>query len=278
MPTIDLPQGTVHYSQAGPADSDQPPAVLIHGLLVDGRLWQRVAGKLAESGIRSIAPDLPLGAHARALQPDADLSPRAVAALINDFLAALDLSDVTLVGNDTGGALCQFLIDADASRIGRLLLTNCDAFDKFPPPPFNMLVAAGRSERRLKPLFASMRSTALRHSVLGYGGLVSGPLDAELTRSWIDAGRQDAGVRHDTAKFLRGIEPAQLLDVSTRLGKFGKPTRIVWGTADKFFKVSMARRLSEEFGTATLVELSGVRTFVPFDAPDRLAAEIAALR
>jgi pimeloyl-ACP methyl ester carboxylesterase len=278
MPTIDLPHGPMHYSEAGPATSDRPVVVFVHGLLVDGRLWQQVAAVLAASGIRSVAPDLPLGAHARPLHPDADLSPRAVAALINDFLAALELSDVTLVGNDTGGALCQFLIDTDASRIGRLLLTNCDAFDKFPPPPFNALVAAGRSERRIKPLLASMRPTALRHSVLGYGGLVSGPLDAGLTRSWIDAGLRNAGVRRDTAKFLRGVHPADLLDVSTRLGNFGKPVRIVWGTADRFFKLSMAQRLRTAFGTATLAELSGVRTFVPMDAPDRLAAEIAALR
>jgi pimeloyl-ACP methyl ester carboxylesterase len=113
--------------------------------------------------------------------------------------------------------------------------------------------------------------------MLGYGGLVSGPLDADLTRSWIDAGLRDADVRRDTAKFLRGVKPAELLDVSTRLGRFGKPVRIVWGTADPFFKLSMAQRLRDAFGTATLVELPGVRTFVPLDAPDRLAAEVAAL-
>ena len=60
----------------------------------------------------------------------------------------MDLRDVVLVGNDTGGAVCQFLLDEDASRIGRLVLTNCDAFDTFPPFPFNLLFRLGRHPGR----------------------------------------------------------------------------------------------------------------------------------
>lgn len=277
MPTTELPQGRVHYSEAGPADSPRPPVVFVHGLLVDGTLWRGTAEALAAQGIRSIAPDLPLGSHRTALAPDADLTPRGVARLINDLLAALDLSDVTLVGNDTGGALCQFLIDDDPSRIGRLVLTNCDAFDKFPPPPFGALVAAGRSERRIKPMLAGMKATALRHSLLGYGGLAATKLDPQLTRRWIEGALTDAGVRRDTAKFLRGIKPAELLDVSTRLPRFDKPVTLVWGDADRFFRFSMATRLRDAFADASLHRVEGARTFVALDAPDRLAAEIAAL-
>jgi pimeloyl-ACP methyl ester carboxylesterase len=236
-----------------------------------------VGNTLAERGIRSIAPDLPLGAQSQALHTDADLSPRGIATILRDLLAALDLRDVTLVGNDTGGALCQFLLDTDASRIGRVVLTNCDAFDRFPPPPFNLLVAAARSERRLKPLLATMRSTAIRHSILGYGGLTASRLDPELTRSWIEPGLRDPDVRRDTVAFLRGIRPADLLDVSTRLGSFDRPARLVWGTADRFFPLREAQRLRDAFPVASLVEVAGARTFVPFDAPVRLADEIAAL-
>ena len=119
--------------------------VFVHGLLVNGELWTGVAEALAAHGIRSLcagpaARRAPDPAHA-----DADLTPHGVARLIIDFLDALELADVTLVGNDTGGALCQFLIDSDQSRIGRLVLTNCDAFDKFPPPPFGLLVKAAAS-------------------------------------------------------------------------------------------------------------------------------------
>lgn len=134
MPIIDLPQGRVQYRLAGPANSADAPVVLVHGLLVNCELWTKLADDLAARGIRSYALDLPLGSHSLALRPEADLSPRGVARLIIAFLEALGLTDVTLVGNDTGTALCQFVIDIDDSRIARLVLTNGDAFEQFPPP------------------------------------------------------------------------------------------------------------------------------------------------
>src|SRR6476469_2813742 len=194
VPTIELPQGRVEYRVAGPDDSSTPPVVFVHGLLVDGQLWTGVADRLAGRGIRSYAPNLPLGSHKIALGPEADLTPRGVARLILDFLAALDLTDVTLVGNDTGGALCQFLIDTDSTRIGRLVLTNCDAFDKFPPPPFGALVALGRRPWRLRMFLRSAGPKFVRHSVLGYGGLVATPLDAELSARWVRPAIADKGV------------------------------------------------------------------------------------
>ena len=114
MPTVDLPQGRVNYRVAGPPDSTLPPVVFVHGLLVNGEMWTGVAAALAERGIRCYTPDLPLGAHTVAMKPGTDISPRGVARLVLSFLEALDLTGVTLAGNDTGGALCQFVIDTDS--------------------------------------------------------------------------------------------------------------------------------------------------------------------
>src|SRR5690348_11033984 len=111
MPIIDLPHGQVQYRLAGPDDSADPPVVFLHGLLVNAELWTDVADALAARGIRSYSLDLPLGSHSVPLRPDADLSPGGVARLIIAFLEALGLTDVTLVGNDTGTALCQCVID-----------------------------------------------------------------------------------------------------------------------------------------------------------------------
>lgn len=274
MPTVDLRQGQIHYRAAGPPDSTEPPVVFLHGLLVNGELWTGVAAALAASGVRSYALDLPLGAQPFGLRPDADLSPRGVAELVIDFLHALDLSDVTLVGNDTGGALCQFVIDIDDSRIGRLVLTNCDAFDTFPPPPFGILVKAGRRPGRLRVLMNTMRPTWARHSVLGFGPLVAKPLDAALTRRWITPVLTDAAVRRDTARFMRGIHPHDLLDVSTRLDRFTKPVLLVWGASDRFFKLDFAHRLADVFPDARVIAVEGGRTFVPLDEPQRVADEI----
>ena len=230
MPIIELPQGRVEYLETGPDRPDAPVVVFVHGLLVDARLWRATAERLAAAGIRSLAPTLPLGSHRLPLGREADVSPRGVARLIVDFLAALELTDVTLVGNDTGGALCQFVLDTDASRIGRLVLTNCDAFEAFPPRPFTLLVKAGRSRAMLKVMAASTRPTFLRHSALGYG-LLADDLDPELTRSWLEPLRTDRAVRDDTARFMSAIDPAELIDVASRLAAFDKPVRLVWGEA-----------------------------------------------
>jgi pimeloyl-ACP methyl ester carboxylesterase len=276
VPIVEVPQGRIEYRVAGPERSSSPPVVFVHGLLVDGQLWTGVADRLAAAGIRSYAPDLPLGSHRTPLGPDVDLTPRGVARLILDFLAALELTDVTLVGNDTGGALCQFVIDTDAERIGRLVLTNCDAFDKFPPPPFGLLVKAGRSRAMLKLMAETTRPTFLRHSALGFGPLARN-LDAGVTRSWMEPLRTDPAIRADTARFMAGIDKADLLDVSTRLSAFTRPVRLVWGDRDRFFKLDFAHRLAETFPSAELTTVADGLTFVPLDAPEAVAEAISAV-
>lgn len=276
MPLIDLPHGTVEYRVAGPQDATAPPVVFVHGFLVDGSLWRQAADALAAAGVRSYAPDWPLGSHRIPLADGADQTPRGVASQIAAFLEALDLRDVTLVGNDTGGALCQFLIDRDPSRVGRLVLTNCDAFDQFPPSPFDVLFKSFRHPAAIRGLMAPMRMAAVRHSPAGYGMLVSGTLDAAQTRSWVEPCITDLGIRRDVSRFVRAVDPQELLDVSTRLPAFAGPALLVWGDADRFFTVESGRRLAAAFADGRIVEVAGARTFLPLDAPGRLAEEIAA--
>lgn len=276
--TIDLPHGTVRYRAAGPDGGAGPPVVFVHGFLVNASLWTATADALARAGVRSYAADWPLGSHPVSLGDGADQSPRGVARQVIAFIEALGLRDVTLVGNDTGGAICQFLLDTDAARIGRVVLTNCDAFSTFPPRPFDLMFRLFRSPRAIGPLMAPMRSVALRHSLAGFGPLVSEPLDAAQTRDWIEPCLTDPGVRSDVARFCRQVEPRELEAASRRLGAFGGPALLVWGAADRFFKLALAHRLRDAFADARLVEIEGGRTFVPHDHPDRLAREIASFQ
>jgi pimeloyl-ACP methyl ester carboxylesterase len=275
MTAIDLPHGTINYRVAGPADSPSPPVVFVHAFLVDGSIWSGVADLLAARGIRSYAPDWPLGAHRIPLRPEADQSPRGVARQILAFLEALDLHDVTLVGNDTGGALCQFLLDIDSSRVGRVVLTNCDAFDTFPPFPFNVLFRLLSGPTRMLVNLQPMRSRAFRHSPLGLGSLAN-KLDADQTRAWMEPSLTNREIRRDAVRFLRAAKPADLLDVSTRLKEFDGPVRVVWGGADKAFKPSLGKRLQQAFRDAEYIEVPGARTFVQLDAPELLAEQIVA--
>lgn len=274
MPEITLEQGTIRYREQGPADG--PAVLFVHGFLVDGSLWDGVADRLAGRGFRTLQPTLPLGAHTIAMDPGADLSPRGVARLIAGFAEALRLTDATLVGNDTGGALCQFLIDAEPDRIGRLVLTNCDAFDVFPPRPFDLLLKLARHPGPMRAGLLGTRITALRHSLLGFGGLVEHPLDAAQTRGWVEPYLTDAGVRDDVRRFCRAVRPSELSDVATRLRRFPGPALLCWAPRDRFFTIEMGRRLQACFADARLVEIADARTFVPLDQPARLADEVAA--
>jgi pimeloyl-ACP methyl ester carboxylesterase len=276
MPTIELPHGTVHYRAAGPENATTPPTVFVHGFLVNATLWGDTADALAAAGVRSYAPDWPLGSHSIPVGTSADQSPRGIAGQIIAFLRALELDNVTLVGNDTGGAICQFLLDSDASRIGRVVLTNCDAFSNFPPAPFGQMFKAFRSPRVIRALLAPMRATAVRHSPAGFGLLVNNPLDADQTRGWVEPCLSDPAIRQDVARFAQRVDPEDLNAASSRLGGFHGPALLVWGAGDRFFKLDYARRLRDTFANARLVEIDKGRTFVPHDEPARLAEEIAA--
>ncbi len=273
--SVELPQGRIAYRAAGPAESSRPPVVFLHGILVDARLWDAVAGRLAAAGIRSYAPTLPLGAHRAPMNPGADLSPRGIARLTLDFIAALGLSDVTLAGNDTGGAIAQLALAADSSRIGAAVLTNCDAFRTFPPRSLAPLFWALRHPALVAVLARRLRSDRLRQGRLAYGPLTRDTPDPGLTADWVRP-LSDPGVRRDLAQFARGVRPDLLLDAAARFGQFAGPVRILWGEADPMFPVALGRQLSEAFPQASLATIPDGRVFLPLDDPDEVTREIIA--
>lgn len=272
---VTLPHGTITYRFSGPEDSHRPPVVFVHGLLVDNALWAQVADLLAVQGIRSYAPTWPLGSHRIPMNPDADLSPLGMAGVINDFIGALGLDDVTLVGCDTGGALCQFTIDSDHIRIGRLVLTNCDAFELFPPPAFAPVAKLGQHPGLLRIMMAALTIAPIRRSKLGYGQVFAGNADAGITRRWIEPALRNAAVRRDVAKLLHEMKPEATQEIATRFSQFTKPVHLIWGDDDAFFPVKFAERLAEAFPDTSLTVVPGGRTFVAMDQPDVVATVIA---
>ena len=274
MTTQQLPSGVLEYRTVGPTDG--PAVVFVHGFLVDSRLWDPVAARLASAGYRCLLPDLPLGSHRTAVGVPGTLTPRGVARLVLDLLESLGLEDVTLVGSDTGGAICQFLLDTDSSRVGRVVLTNCDAFDTFPPFPFNVLFRLGRSPRAARMLLAPMGVRTLRHSPLGFGLLLDDP-DPDLTASWL-APAKDPAILTEAATFLRHVDPAELAGVSSRMASYDGPVSLVWGMADRCFKPVLGQRLAQVFPDARFVEVPGARTFVSLDAADAVVREVEAIQ
>lgn len=265
-----LPQGTIRYRDSGTG----PPIVFVHGLLVDGTLWRKVVPHL-EGSFRCIVPDLPLGSHRIPLAPEADRTPPGVARLLADFLAALELEEVTLVGNDTGGALCQMVAADHPERLGRLVLTPCDAYENFLPPAFRPLQWIARVPGLPTVLLQPLRLSAIRRSPLGFGLLIKNP-DPAVLEGWSRPVLEDAAVRRDVVGFLRAIDPRQTLEAAEKLERFDKPTLIAWAPEDRFFKLRFAERLAAAIPDARLERIEDSRTFVSEDQPERLAELIAA--
>lgn len=268
MKDIQLPAGTIRYREAGSG----PVIVFVHGFLVDGRLWDGVVDALSDR-YRCIAPNWPMGAHTIAMDPGADLSPPGVATIIGDFLAALDLEDVTLVGNDSGGAMCQVLVARRPARVGRLVLTNCDTHENFPPGIFKALPPLAKLPGGMRALGAPTRIPAVARAAFRPFAKTKPP--AGLVESWAAAPKKDKGVMRDVTKLAVGMDKRHTLAAAESLRGSEFPLLLTWAPGDRFFPIRYAERLAGEVGGAKLARMPDSATFVPFDQPDRLAAEIA---
>ena len=265
---IDLPAGRVRYREAGTGK----PVVFVHGYLVDGRLWDGVVDRLSDR-CRCFAPDWPIGSQQIAMKPDADLSPPGIAATIASFLEALDLDDVTIVGNDSGGAMSQVLVTRHPERIGRLVLTNCDTHENFPPGIFKTMPSLAKLPGGMSVLAAPFRIGAVARAA--FKPFSRAPIPRELIASWMQPGLHDPGVRRDLKKVTVGMNKRYTLEAAERLRGSRLPILLTWAPGDKFFPISYAERLAGEAANAQLVRIPDSSTFVSWDQPQRLSEEIA---
>jgi pimeloyl-ACP methyl ester carboxylesterase len=265
---IQLPAGRIRYRESG----EGPPIVFVHGYLVDGRLWDGVVDRLADR-FRCLAPDWPIGAQRIAMDPGADLTPPGVAATIADFLEALDLSDVTIVGNDSGGAMSQVLVTTRPERIGRMALTNCDTHENFPPGIFKAMPPLARLPGGMAVLAAPFRVHALARRA--FKPFARTHIPDELIDSWMEPSKRDRGVRRDLKKVTAGMNRRHTLAAAEKLRGSELPILLAWAPGDRYFPISFAERLAGEAGNAKIVRIPDSKTFVPLDQPQLLAEEIA---
>ncbi|MFD4627076.1 alpha/beta fold hydrolase, partial [Streptomyces sp. NPDC058475] len=226
----------------------------------------------APAPTRAGAPGPPGGGG----RPDADLSLPGVARLVGEFLDRLDLRDVVLVGNDTGGALVQLLMCDGADRVGRAVLVSCDAFDNFPPGlTGRTLVLCGKLPPRLFGLFMQqMRLRMLRRLPLAFGWLTRRG-DAATAR-WIRPVLRQPEIRRDAVRVLRSAaaHTGLLTAAAERLPGFKRPVLVVWAGEDRVMPPEHGRRLAELLPDGRLVEVADSYTLVPLDQPGELAQAV----
>jgi pimeloyl-ACP methyl ester carboxylesterase len=256
---------------------DGPPLVFFAGALANGDLWRDVVSPLQDR-YRCIAVDLPLGAHPWPLSPGADRSATSLARLELDCLELLGLNDATVVANDTAGGLLLLSLATDhpgLHRVGRLVLTNCESFEHFPPKQLKKAATVCRTMPRLARagLRLQNRSAASRRRALAT--VTAAGLDQERETSFFGAGRRDPRILDDFVAAMGGFRPQLLMDAAAVIPAFDRPVLVIWGDACPFFPITHAQRLAAAFPRATLVTVPGAKTWVPVDNPVAVADAIA---
>jgi pimeloyl-ACP methyl ester carboxylesterase len=260
------------------SSGEGPPLVFFAGALANGDLWRDVVAAL-DDRYRCITIDLPLGAHPWPLNPGADRSATSLARLLLDCLELLDLDDATVVANDTAGGLLLLSLATEhpgLDRIRRLVLTNCESYDQFPPDGLRKAAAVCRRLPRVAEagLRRQARSAAGRRKVAT--GAAARGLDDQRMESFFASGAGDKRVSGDLVAAMAGFHPQLMLDAAAAIPRFDKPVLLVWGDKCEFFPLAQAERLAADFPDATLAVMRGAKTWVPVDAPAGVTEAIAA--
>jgi pimeloyl-ACP methyl ester carboxylesterase len=253
-----------------------PTLVFFAGALANHDLWRDVVIAL-EDRYRCITIDLPLGAHPWPLSTGGDRSATSLARLLLDCLEVLDVEDATVVANDTAGGLLLLSLATGhpaLERMGRLVLTNCDNYDRFPPDALRKGAAVCRALPRLARalLRLQLRSSTARRKIVS--GAAATGLDHERAESFFGPARRDQGVADDLVAALAGLRPQLLIDAAEAIPRFDRPVLLIWGESCDFFPITDAQRLASEFPCATLVSVPGAKTWVPIDNPAAVADAI----
>jgi pimeloyl-ACP methyl ester carboxylesterase len=269
MKEIDLSAGTIEYEDTG--DSG-PIVVLLHGLIMDSSLWRKVVLEL-RTDHRCVVPTMPFGAHRRPMRANADLSLRGLVKLQAEFLEALDLREVTLVGNDLG--LFQVTACEYPERIARLVITSCEAFDNIPPGlPGHTLAFAAKLPGGLFALVQPMRLRALRRLPLAFGWMAKRQIPNEITDAWLRPLLTKREIRRDLLSYLHHYDKTDLLSAAECLRSFDRPALVVWAAEDRVMPPAHGRRLAALLPRAQLVEIPDSYTLIPEDQPGELARAI----
>ena len=261
--------GTIEYRDIG----EGPVIVFVHLVLAEASHWDKMAPLMADR-FRCILPTLPMGAHRVPADDGADLSAVGLARAVAELLDHLDVNDVTLVGNDSGGAISQVAAVNHPERLGRVVLTNCDMYNEFPPKTFGYFKLLPYVPGSMAILGRTLKIPALWGLPFVFGRLTNEVDAAKITR-WADALLANKQVRRDARKVIKAFGPHITNDAAAALRSTELPFLVAWGADDKAFKPALAERFCAEIPTAELVMIDDCMTLVCWDQPQRLAQLIS---
>jgi pimeloyl-ACP methyl ester carboxylesterase len=273
MPTLELQEGKIDYQDRGTGQT----LFFVHGLMNDWRHWQHVIEKLEGRGYRCVAPTLPMGSHKHAMAADADLTPPGMASIIARTIRELDLQDAIIVANDSGGAISQITLTEhpdliEDGHVAGLVLTPCDAFNVFPPFPYNIGVKTARIPGLRNLTFPLMKLKSVRR--LAFAPISELPYNDDLIKSWLQPSFDDNAIARDGVKFYAGMDKRHTLKAANKLPQLTIPTLMIWPRRNRFFKFALAEKLASTIPDARIHEADGGQTYIAIDRPDEVAEAV----
>lgn len=257
---VETSSGIISYMEQGRGAA----ALFVHGVLLNGYLWRHQLAELSDIR-RCIAVDLLAHGHTE-IAPDQDVSVTANAKMLKQFLGALKIDQVDLVGNDSGGGICQIFAALYPERVRSLTLTDCDTHDNWPPEAFKpfLEMAANGGLRRTLEAMLSDKSVYRSPNALGPAYEWPARLSDEDIEAYLRPFVKSEQRLRDLQRFLAAFDSNHTLAVEDQLKTLKAPTLIAWGTDDVYFDVKWSHWLAETIpGTRRRVEFKGARIFFP---------------
>jgi pimeloyl-ACP methyl ester carboxylesterase len=270
---VATPSGNISYVEHGSG----PVALFVHGVLLNGYLWRHQLAQLG--GLRRcIAVDL-LAHGATEISADQDVSVTANAHMLAQFLDALKIDQVDLVGNDSGGGICQIFAALHPGRIRSLALTNCDTHDNWPPEPFKPFVAMVAAGGLPDTLNAMLADKSIYRSPQALGPAYERPeaVTDDTIETYLRPFTGSAQRMRDIERFVNAFDCRHTVDIEKQLGRVRAPTLIAWGTDDIYFDLKWSRWLEQTIpGTKRRVEFESARIFFPEERSSEFNGELKA--
>jgi len=264
MKQIRIEKNIIEYNEYGKGQ----PIIFIHGAFSNSNTWRKVLPELSKN-YHCIIPEWPFGGHRIPILEELDFTPTGIANLIAKVIVALNLQEVIIIANDTGGAYAQVFASIYKEKVSRLILSNCEGYEIFPPKKFQSLKNMAKVSGYLWLMAQLFKYRPFLKWNMAFGLLSHTLSKDEIFNLYVKNFVENKLIRDDFRKLAVEWHPKYTEEAADKLTRFEKPVLILWGEDDKeLFPIELGRKIDSIFSQSTFVSIKDSMTYVQEDNPE----------